>query len=73
MQNILPIVLYLSLRLYIASCNAHQSEALPLHTPQIMQWYCRAIGCRELAQGPYRVTVSDEARTRALHVIGRAL
>jgi len=27
------------------------------------QWYCRAIiiACEELAQGPYTVTVSDEA------------
>ena len=25
--------------------------------------------CEELAQGPYTVTVSDEARTRTLHVL----
>jgi len=28
-----------------------------------MQWHCRAIACKELTQGPYTVTVLDEART----------
>ena len=41
-----------------------------------MKCYCRAIVCEELAQGPYTVTVSDEARTHVthtLHVTGRVI
>jgi len=34
-----------------------------------MQWYSRAIVCKELAQGSYTVTVLDMARTHT----GRAL
>jgi len=35
-----------------------------------MQWYCRAIVCERLPQGPYLVTVLGETRTRTLHVTG---
>src|SRR6218665_4140909 len=42
-------------------------------SPAQMQFYCREIMCEELAQGPYTVTVSNEARTRTLQVTDRSL
>ena len=49
--------------LLIVSFTGHTNQKhFHLHTLAAqMQWYCRAIVCEELAQGPYIVTVSDEA------------
>jgi len=54
----------LYLYIYTALLEVHTNQkCFHLHCLAAqMQWYCRAIVCEELAQGPYTVTVSDEAR-----------
>ena len=70
-----PYVLYYcvaTIHLYSASRSAHQSEALPLTRLYGLSNCMQAIVCKELVQGPYTETVADVARTRTLHVTGRA-
>src|SRR6218665_2010981 len=67
------IVLYLYNYLALLAVHTNQKRFQLYDSAALVQCYCRAIVCEELAQGPYTVglIVWDEARTRrsTLHAL----
>jgi len=66
------IVLFLNIYIEPFAVHIYQKH-FHLHASVAqMQWYYRAIVCKQFAHCPYTVIVLDEAWTHTLHVTGRA-